>query len=154
MLVCATRSTLVLRLMPKIRSLTERDRSAVEAIYRDCRREAAWLPSAIKARCDFSRDTEGEVILVAVGCDDQPAGFVSVWKSDRFIHHLYVRRCSRRKGIGQALLGALEATMSKPWRLKCLRANSEAMAFYSKLGWKETSSGSSEEGPFALLERG
>jgi GNAT superfamily N-acetyltransferase len=137
----------------QVRPFVERDRPALEAIYRDCRKEAAWLPAAVRERSDFSRDTEGEAILVAVGHDDKAEGFISVWKPDGFVHHLYVRSRSRRNGIGQGLLDALEARMQKPWRLKCPRANSEAMAFYLARGWNEVSSGASEEGPFALLER-
>jgi ribosomal protein S18 acetylase RimI-like enzyme len=138
--------------MLRIRSFTESDRPLLEAIYRiagsrqpGCRRN--------QKRSDFSRDTEGEAILVAVGHNDEPVGFISVWEPDRFIHHLYVRACSRRKGIGEALLDALRARVAKPWRLKCLRANSEAIAFYLAQGWNEISSGTSEDGPFALLER-
>src|SRR5262245_22381092 len=113
----------MLGLMFHVRSFVERDRSKLEAIYRDCRREAAWLPPTVKERSDFSRGTEDEVILVAVGHNDEPEGFISVWQPDGFIHHLYVRRRSREKGIGQALLDAVEERMSKLWRLKCLRAN-------------------------------
>jgi GNAT superfamily N-acetyltransferase len=137
----------------QVRPFEERDRPALQAIYRDCREEAAWLPVTVKERSDFSRDTEGETILVAVGPDDEPQGFISAWQRDGFIHHLYVRSCSRRKRIGQALLDALGARMPKPWRLKCLRANLEAMAFYAAQGWNEISSGANEEGTFALLER-
>jgi GNAT superfamily N-acetyltransferase len=139
--------------MAEVRSFAERDRAALQAIYRDCREEAAWLPPEVKARSDFSRDTEGEAILVAVDHNDEPEGFISVWKSDRFIHHVYVRNSSRRKGIGQALFDALKKQMPKPWRLKCVRGNSEAIAFYLGQGWNEVASGTSEEGPFALLER-
>ena len=89
----------------QVRPFAESDRPALEAIYRDCRKEAAWLPAAVKERSDFSRDTEGEAILVAVGHDDEP---------DRFVHHLYVRSRSRRNGFGQALLDALEALIQKP----------------------------------------
>jgi len=93
------------------------------------------------------------MILVAVGPDGEPEGFISVWAADRFIHHLYVRSSSRRKGIGRALLAALEERMPKPWRLKCLRANSDATAFYMAQGWREISSDTNEEGAFAMLER-
>src|SRR5688572_2182229 len=105
----------------KVRPFQERDRATLEAIYRNCRKEAAWLSPEIKERSDFSRDTDGEAILVAVGHDDEPEGFLSVWEAERFIHHLYVRNSSRRRGIGQALLDALGGQMPKPWRLKCLR---------------------------------
>lgn len=139
--------------MFKVRPFTERDRPGLEAIYRDCREDAAWLPIAVKRSSSFARDTEGEMILVAVDLNDEPEGFVSVWEPDRYIHHLYVRSSSQRKGIGQALLHALNSLVPKPWRLKCLRANSEAAAFYLAQGWNEVSSGTSEDGPFALMER-
>jgi GNAT superfamily N-acetyltransferase len=63
-----------------------------------------------------------------------------------------VRACSRRKGIGEALLDALGREWPSHGALKCLRANSEAVAFYLSQGWNEISSGTSEDGPFALLE--
>jgi GNAT superfamily N-acetyltransferase len=137
--------------MPKVRPFAEKDRPAIEAIYRECRAEAEWLPPAIRGHADFSREVEGETILVAVGHNDDPEGFVSVWEPDRFIHHLYVRRDARRRGVGAALLHALE--LPKPWRLKCLRANAAATAFYQAQGWAEVSSGVGEEGPYAMLEK-
>jgi GNAT superfamily N-acetyltransferase len=123
----------------------------LETIYRKCRAEAEWLPATVRGHASFSQDTEGEAILVAVGDNDDPEGFISVWEPDRFIHHLYVRQDARRKGVGSALLHALE--LPRPWRLKCLRANSDATAFYRTQGWIEVSSGVSEEGPFTVLER-
>jgi GNAT superfamily N-acetyltransferase len=133
-----------------VRPFAEKDRPALESIYRESRAEAAWLPATLRRHSHFSQATEGEVILVAVGDNDDPEGFISVWEPDRFIHHLYVRKGDRRKGIGTALLDALQ--IPKPWRLKCLRANSEATAFYRVQGWIEVSSGVNEEGPFATLE--
>ena len=138
----------------RIRPFQDDDRSALDAIYKDCRNEAAWLPQAIKRRADFSRDTEGEIILVAVNDEGEPEGFISVWEPDGFIHHLYVRRCSRRRGIGEALLAALEeAGVPKPWRLKCQTENAVAMAFYTKRAWKEIAQGMSDDGRFAVMER-
>ncbi len=93
------------------------------------------------------------MLFVAVGSDDEPEGFISVWKSEAFIHHLYVRPISRRKGVGKLLLKSLGALLPKPWRLKCLRANDGALSFYFSQGWKEVSSGDGDEGPFAILEK-
>jgi len=50
----------------------------------------------VKEKSDFARDTEGEVLLVAVGSDDKPEAFISVWEQDAFIHHLYVRNGSQK----------------------------------------------------------
>jgi len=138
--------------MFRVRPFEEKDRQQLAAIYRECRTEATWLRTPVMEP-DFSRDTEGEVLLVAVGSDDQPEGFVSVWEADRFIHHLYVRAGSRQKGIGTQLLESLRPRLPMPWRLKCVRANDGALAFYLRQGWLEISSGVGEDGPYAVLEK-
>jgi GNAT superfamily N-acetyltransferase len=92
-------------------------------------------------------------LLVAVGSNDEPEGFVSVWEPDAFIHHLYVRNGSRGKGIATKLLNSLANQLPKPWRLKCVRANAAAIAFYLGHGWLEVSSGVGEDGPYAVLEK-
>jgi GNAT superfamily N-acetyltransferase len=140
-------------LMFGVRPFAEKDRATLEVIYSDCRSEATWLPPAAKEKSDFSRDTEGEMLLVAVGSNDEPEGFISVWEADSFIHHLYVRSAARARGIGGLLLKSLDGRIPKPWRLKCLRANSEAFGFYLSKGWKEASSGVNDDGPFAVLEK-
>jgi GNAT superfamily N-acetyltransferase len=137
--------------MFRVRPFEERDRSALELIYRECRSEATWLPSALEP--NFARDTDGEALLVAVGSNDEAVGFVSVWESDAFIHHLYVRDGSRRKGIAKQLLDSLAARLPKPWRLKCVRSNHVALGFYLNQGWLEVSSGAGEDGPYAVLEK-
>jgi GNAT superfamily N-acetyltransferase len=139
--------------MVRVRPSTENDGPALNAIYRECRSEAAWLPSAAKETSDFARDTRGEALLVAVGNDGELEGFISVWEAEAFIHHLYVRQISRRKGVGDLLLKSLGALLPKPWRLKCLRANAGALSFYFSQGWKEVASGDGDEGPFAILEQ-
>jgi GNAT superfamily N-acetyltransferase len=139
--------------MVDVRPFVEIDRLALETIYRDCRKEAAWLPAAVRERSNFTRDTEGEVLLVAVGNTAEPEGFISVWEPESFIHHLYVRSSARRRGVGETLLTSLNGRIPKPWRVKCVRANAAAFSFYLKLGWTEVSSGTSEDGPFATLQR-
>lgn len=144
---------LALGLMVRVRPFAEKDRPALDAIYRECRSEASWLPSTAKETSNFAHDTEGEALFVAVGNDDELEGFISVWEAEAFIHHLYVRQASRRKGVGELLLKSLGALLPKPWRLKCLRANEGALGFYLSQGWKEFSSGDGDEGPFAILEQ-
>ena len=140
--------------MFQVRPFVERDRRALEGIYRACRSEATWLPGATKAReADFQHDTDGETLFVAVGANDEPCGFISVWEPDAFIHHLYVKSDSQGKGIGGSLLGFLVGRIPMPWRLKCLRANANAMAFYAAKGWIEVGAGSGEDGPYAVMER-
>lgn len=123
----------------------------METIYRECRSEAIWLPSAQES--NLVRDVDGEALLVAVDSNDQPEGFVSVWEPEAFIHHLYVRNGSRNKGIAKQLLNSLASRLPRPWRLKCVRANDAALSFYLDHGWVEVSSGVGEDGPYAVLER-
>ena len=140
--------------MFQVRPFSESDRAALESIYRTSRAEATWLPDAIRAReADFLHDTDGEILFVAVGPNDEPRGFISVWEPDGFIHHLYVRTDSRRQGIGGLLLGFLQGRVPTPWKLKCLRSNANAIAFYASHGWLEVGSGSGEDGPYALMEK-
>ncbi len=139
--------------MFRVRPFEEGDTPALEAIYRECRSDAAWLPPAARQESDFARDTEGEALLVAVGSDDRPEAFLSVWEPKAFIHHLYVRNGSQRKGIGKQLLDALSARLPRPWRLKCVRANDRALSFYLDQGWLEVASGVGEDGPYAVLEK-
>jgi len=136
-----------------VRPFAEGDREVLEAIYRECRAEATWLPSAARENPDFARDTAGETLFVAVGSDDKPLGFLSVWEPDRFIHHLYVRTGLRDRGIGKALLISLRTRLPTPWRLKCLTANGGALGFYTSQGWRKVSSEIGEEGPYFVLEK-
>ena len=136
-----------------VRAFAEQDREALEAIYLQCRAEATWLPPAAREGADFARDTAGETLFVAVGSNDNPLGFVSIWQPDRFIHHLYVRSEWRDRGIGKALLGYLSTQLPMPWKLKCLTANDAALAFYASQGWSKVSSEVGEEGPYCVLEK-
>jgi len=83
--------------MFRVRPFEDGDRQALAAIYLECRSEATWLPTTAKEP-DFARDTEGEVLLVAVGSDDEPEGFVSVWEPDaiwaQFIAAMLERPCA------------------------------------------------------------
>ena len=89
------------------------------------------------------------------GCPDRRAAVlptVSVWVAESFVHHLYIAPELRGRGLGGDLLAALEPWLAQPWRLKCVRANRHALAFYAAHGWREVGSGEAEQGPFAILE--
>jgi GNAT superfamily N-acetyltransferase len=136
----------------EIRAAEGNDLEALAALYRRCRLVAEWLPRSERSRVDFGRDTQGEKIFVSIAADGTLEGFVSVWEPQSFVHHLYVRPESRGQGIGGLLLEHLEGRLALPWRLKCVRANAAALAFYAKRGWREVGAGTGPQGPHVVLE--
>ena len=139
--------------MAHVRPFETKDGPALAAIYRECLSEASWLPSPSEDRSDVASDTRGEKVHVALASDEEPVGFISVWEPEAFIHHLYVRRVSRGRGVGALLLKSLDGALPKPWRLKCLEANQVARSYYLRRGWREVSNGNGEDGPFVVLQK-
>ena len=135
-----------------VRPATPADAGALQSIYASCLQTADWLPALSRVRPDFAGASRGETVFVATMKDGRVVGLVAVWTLEDFIHHLYVAPAFRRRGVGQLLLASLDAWLAPPWRLKCVRKNHRAYAFYRQLGWIEVGAGSSADGPFALLE--
>jgi GNAT superfamily N-acetyltransferase len=135
----------------EVRRATESDRDAIETLFRDCRRDAAWLPS-FRTYMKFAQVSDGESVYVAVTGTGELLGFVSVWEAEPFVHHLYVREESRRHGVAGALLAALVGKLAFPWRLKCVRANTQALEFYLKRGWHRIGEGEGSEGAYFELQ--
>ncbi|MBO9583818.1 MAG: GNAT family N-acetyltransferase [Flavobacterium sp.] len=100
---------------------------------------------------DFDKQTQGEYILTAL-IDDIPVGFISIWMSNNFIHHLYVASPYQGKNIGTELLKAAIQKTTFPITLKCLVSNTKAIAFYIKKGFVEKSRGHSGNGTYILFE--
>jgi len=93
--------------------------------------EAGWPPIDI---LEFHRVTEAEEILVAEQ-GGHVLGFLTCYRPDRFIHHLYVDPAYWRQGIGGALLAAAQARLDGAATLKCRQADLAARAFYRSQGW-------------------
>ena len=140
--------------MHEIRLATASDTESVQQLYRRTIRDAAWLAADARARTDFADVSQGESVYVSYAPDGRLKGFVSVYESDSFVHHLYVAPEFARRGVGTALFAFLHARLPFPWRLKCVRANAAALAFYASLGWREVGSGDSEQGACAVLQFG
>lgn len=136
---------------PSIRPASPEDRPTLRAIYARCRATAHWLPPENREDADLDRDAWGESIWVA--CDEAncPVGFVSVWRPDSFVHHLYIHPDWQGRGLGRALLAEVARRVPPPLRLKCVTANTGAAAFYQKLGWVTESTGVSENGEYLLM---
>lgn len=136
--VTSFRSGIVLPLvrMIEIRPYRHSDRPALSNIYLKCRLDTfSWVPKEVFDLSDFEKETEGEKILVTT-VNSQPAGFISIWMQDHFIHHLFIDSDHQNKGLGKALLAEGLKIMGRPARLKCVIQNAKACRFYEKLGWK------------------
>lgn len=130
------------------------DADALQGLYQDARRTADWLPATSRATSNFAADSEGELVLCATGPGGALAGLLALYRPTNFIHHLYVAAPFRRRGVASALLLALESQAERPWRLKCLCANTNALGFYLRRGWSQIGSGHGNEGAWIELELG
>ena len=135
-----------------ITEFEEGDREVLRKIYLQVRQtsffsmnDASFKPSS------FDTDTSGEYIMVA-RVHDKIAGFVSVWREDNFIHHLYVDNKYQNKGIGTQLLDKVNPTLQRPITLKCIKSNTRAIRFYLRNGWHPKSEAMSEDGAYILFE--
>lgn len=117
-----------------IRPAVPGDSADLQTIYADSMIGADWLPDATRHSPLFSEVSRGEVIHVAASACGRIVGFVSVQPAAPFIHHLYVRADARSVGMGAMLLDSLKAWLPMPWRLKCVRRNTGALAFYARAG--------------------
>ncbi len=136
-----------------IRPFVESDRSALRKIYLEARRHTfGWMDCSLIKEDDFDRDTEGEIIWVATDNEeDNPVGFISIWKPDDFVHSLYVHPKEIGQGIGSALLKECLKNIGRPASLKCAEQNTKARDFYLSKGWKTVSNGENPEGKYHLM---
>jgi GNAT superfamily N-acetyltransferase len=138
--------------MYRVRAARPSDDEALAEIFRASRLEAFhWCETEDFFLSDFADQTQGEVIHVAERLNGTPVGFISVWESESFIHHLFVDPRFHRQGIGKLLLKSLEAWLPFPHQLKCLVANQKASAFYEAMGWREIERGSDPFGAYLLM---
>ena len=99
----------------------------------------------------FSALIDGEEVHVAV-LDGTIVGFISVWTTDRFIHHLYVAPLYQGSGIGSILLQLCEELYGLPLSLKCDSCNERAQRFYRRKGWTPTEKGVGTDGSWDRFE--
>ncbi len=130
------------------------DEAAIQSLFERTFGAAPWLPRDLDPDTDFKRNSSGETVLVCVGDGGQVSGFLSVHVGTAFIHHLYVEPELQGRGLGAALLSSLDSWLPKPWRLKCVCANTQARAFYARCGWTEAETAIGSQGPYVVLRYG
>lgn len=100
---------------------------------------------------DLEKDTPEEEIMIAE-IDGAVAGFISVWPPESFVHHLYIDKTFRGKGIGRLLLDDALKKYPRPLKLKCPIQNDPAIQFYKKLGWEVLEEAMGAFGPYYLMQ--
>ncbi|MGI3039929.1 GNAT family N-acetyltransferase [Vibrio diabolicus] len=93
----------------------------------------SFMDTAAYCLTDFVKDTDGEEVWVAVE-QGVVIGFISIWKPENFIHHLFVNSTNLKKGVGLKLLNHAK-TLSSSLGLKCLTQNLNATQFYLSQGF-------------------
>lgn len=138
---------------PLIRKMNPEDLPMLQNIFLQTRAEKfQWLDKTDLNIDDFERETEGEKIWVAE-LNAEVVGFISAWEPENFIHHLFVTPEFSGQQIGSALLATCLENLERPAQLKCVSANTDALAFYRARGWQTISRGVSSDGEFQLMEK-
>ena len=136
-----------------VREFAEADRDALRLLYLASRNTTfTWMSANQHQLADFDSHTQGERILVAT-FQQEVRGFASIWEPESFLHNLFVHPLLTRRGIGQALLADCSKYFANEPRLKCLKANVNALQFYKSQGWKALREEIGSEGPYLLMAK-
>jgi GNAT superfamily N-acetyltransferase len=111
---------------------------------------SAWnsaLPSRPRrVGIEVFRDQTLDELLLVAAIQDDPVGFISLWKPSWFVHHLFVEPRCQGQGIGSFLLRHVSALAgSHPLSLKCQTENRAAIRFYERRGFHPTDSRGTDE---------
>ncbi len=121
-----------------IRTQGDGDAPALAQLFLEARRRTFyWVEPSRFQRDDFALQTQNEQIWVAEQAGHL-CGFIAIWAEENFVHHLYVDEACHGQGLGRALLTQGLAGATQPATLKVATRNVQALAFYHRLGWKET----------------
>lgn len=132
-----------------ITAFTHSDLPGLLAVFNQARAAQRSFTEKTYSMNDFMAVIEGEEILVA-RVENTLAGFISVWKPERFIHHLFVAPRYQNQGVGRALIAETQHRFSLPLSLKCLKSNTHACRFYERLGWQARQEGVGPDGVYIL----
>lgn len=118
-----------------IRSARSGDDARCAEIFLNGRRRAfPWHPEDRFGLDDYYDCVEEDQVLVAE-VEGAVVGFVSVDRSERFIHTLFIDPGWCNRGIGTALLREALMLLQGSAQLACAARNAAARAFYEHNGW-------------------
>ena len=134
-----------------IRPFTEADRPFLRTLFLASRKANwTWLDGDRWQLEDFDRVVLGEKVLVAEE-EGHRLGFAAWLENDNFLHSLFIDPQYQGRGVGSALLQAIQARFTATGALKCLLANRSAQQFYLHHGWQIVAEGESEQGRYLLM---
>jgi GNAT superfamily N-acetyltransferase len=94
-----------------------------------------WRPHGYFQADDFKRFAEEEDVFLALA-GEALVGILSLFRSDNFVHCLYVDPDAQGLGVGRALVAHVRRETGKPLTLKLDTPNVKAIAFYEATGWR------------------
>ncbi len=98
----------------------------------------SWLGQRLRGHRD-----DGGVILVALGPDGRPAGFVTVDRANGYLDQLCVAPHERGSGLASALLDAAKRLGPTVVELDVTEDNGRARRFYEREGFRAVTRGAS-----------
>ncbi len=135
-----------------LRSYRSDDRQRCEEIFAATRHLAHPHRPASDVPEEFEAATRDEEIWIAESAGGI-SGWVSIYLSDHFIHHLYVDPGQLHRGIGRALLDRAVARCGGSVDLKCNEANRAAHHLYVATGLRPAGWGWAPTGPWIRFRR-
>ncbi|CAG1007684.1 phosphinothricin acetyltransferase [Burkholderiales bacterium] len=146
----------------RIRRAVPVDAPAIWAIHTRAIRETAsshYAPEAVAAwsgrmtPASYAEPIDTQVVLVAENDDGRLGGFAQLKPREGIVQACYVDPDFNRRGVGRALMAALEDEARAAGRTALLLdASVNAIAFYESLGWRQETRARHELVPGAMLD--
>lgn len=146
----------------RIRRAAPADAPAIWAIHTRAIRETAsahYPPESVVAWSgrmtpeSYIEPIEARVVLVAEDDDGRIAGYAQLNPREGIVQACYVDPDFNRRGVGRALMAAVEDEARAHGRTALLLdASLNAIAFYASLGWREEARAHHELAPGAWLD--
>lgn len=146
----------------RIRRAAPADAPAIWAIHTRAIRETAsahYPPESVVAWSgrmtpeSYVEPIEARVVLVAEDDDGRIAGYAQLNPREGIVQACYVDPDFNRRGVGRALMAAVEDEARAHGRTALLLdASLNAIAFYESLGWREETRAHHELAPGAWLD--